>query len=101
MLLFVDFPILPIQPKEKIKLLSSFLFFAAILFYFIATFYTHPYRANSHMLAYQLSVCPMGIVSQRYLPCLYCMQGCNLKVHYKISTLRFAEVVFCSETLHT
>jgi hypothetical protein len=43
----------------------------------------------------------MGIVSQRYLPCLYCMQGCNLKVHYKISTLRFAEVVFCSETLHT
>lgn len=30
-----------------------------------------------------------------------CMQGCNLKVHYKISTLRFAEVVFCSETLHT
>ena len=69
--------------------------------YFIDTFYTHPYRVNSHMLAYQLSVCLMGIVSQRYLPCLYCMQGCNLKVHYKISTLRFAEVVFCSETLHT
>ncbi len=86
--------------KREDKLLPLFSF-AAILFYFIATFYTHPYRANSHMLAYQLSVCPMGIVSQRYLPCLYCMQGCNLKVHYKISTLRFAEVVFCSETLHT
>lgn len=86
------FPFYPYSQRED-KLLPLFSFRCDTL-YFIATFYTHPYRANSHMLAYQLSVCPMGIVSQRYLPCLYCMQGCNLKVHYKISTLRFAEVVF-------
>ena len=40
----------------------------------------------------------MRIVSQRYLSCLSCIQGHSLTVPDKISTLRFAEVVFGRET---
>ncbi|EDU98859.1 hypothetical protein BACCOP_04165 [Phocaeicola coprocola DSM 17136] len=39
-------------------------------------------------------------MSQRYLSCRSCMQGQSLTVHDKISTLRFARVVFNRETLH-
>ena len=51
------------------------------------TFYTYPYRANSHMLAFQLSVWLMGIVSQRYLPCLYCNAACSRSIQRPMSSM--------------
>ena len=85
------------QSKEKI-ITPIFSFFAASQFYG-SSFYRN-FCHRHFILASQLSVCLMRIVPQRYLSCLSCIQGRSLTVPDKISTLRFAEVVFGRETLH-
>ena len=71
-------------------------------------FWLHPFFTNHHPFtenllfpefAYQLSGCLIRIVSQRYLPCLSCMQGQPDGSRQNLH-LCFAEVVFGSETLH-